>query len=432
MRINRLTSNKKLKQNRILIFSGGRVVPVTRFKHILLKLHNKYRQMAGASNMNKMVWDDSLSEQAKIWIHHCEFKHKYGPGENLAFDSRVKSIGRYIKDALQQWHEENKGYDYDGKDCHPSGSCHYTQMVWAQTYKVGCAMEICRSMYARGQRVNNAWFLACFYDPKGNDATEYPFLKGKPCSKCKGKQKMKLAHSTARKQLKSNSDYQKRHYDLKAKKRAFKPGDAVWLYDNTRKVGVCQKLTSKWKGPYVVTKQIDDTTYFVRKSLKLPSKAYHIDRLLKYRVIFLNILVLIKTEVIPIDKYKQQLLDLHNDYRSIQHGSDMQELTWSNELAQEAQDWIKSCRFEHQKKGRGENLGFQAMPEQTIEQDVNISVKAWYDEIKSYRYGPHSCGSSCHYTQDDSANCAVWLKAGECARNPNYMNTNCRKSCGRC
>lgn len=34
--------------------------------------------------------------------------------------------------------------------------------------------------------------------------------------------------------------------------------------------------------------------------------------------------------------------------------------------------------------------------------------------------------------QDDNASCGVWFKAGECARNPSFMNDNCRKSCGRC
>jgi hypothetical protein len=69
------------------------------------------------------------------------------------------------------------------------------------------------------------------------------------------------SHILARKHLKQNSEYQKRHYDLKAVKRTLQVGQPVWLYDASKKVGVCHKLTSKWKGPYVITRKLDDITY---------------------------------------------------------------------------------------------------------------------------------------------------------------------------
>lgn len=95
--------------------------------------------------------------------------------------------------------------------------------------------------------------------------------------------KLIKAHETARKNLKKNSDYQKRHYDLKATKRKFEVGQAVWLYDSSKKPKVCHKLTLKWKGPYIIVRRIDDVTYLVKRSKKTPAKAYHIDRLLPYR-----------------------------------------------------------------------------------------------------------------------------------------------------
>ncbi|CAG2230871.1 unnamed protein product [Mytilus edulis] len=94
---------------------------------------------------------------------------------------------------------------------------------------------------------------------------------------------MSKSHVLARKHLKQNSEYQKRHYDLKAVKRELQVGQAVWLYDASKKKGICHKLTSKWKGPYVVTRKIDDITYLVRRSKKQPGKVYHIDRLLPYQ-----------------------------------------------------------------------------------------------------------------------------------------------------
>ena len=95
--------------------------------------------------------------------------------------------------------------------------------------------------------------------------------------------KFAQVHEKAREHLKKSSDYQKKHYDIKSEKRSLEKGQAVWLYDTTRRVGVCHKLTSKWKGPYVVVKKIDDLTYMVKKSKKQHAKVYHIDRLLPYK-----------------------------------------------------------------------------------------------------------------------------------------------------
>jgi hypothetical protein len=90
-------------------------------------------------------------------------------------------------------------------------------------------------------------------------------------------------HTIARKSLRKNTAYQKRHYDIKAKKRSFSVGQAVWLYNPIRRIGVCSKLTCKWKGPYVITRKLDDITYLVKSGLKLKPKVYHIDRLIPYK-----------------------------------------------------------------------------------------------------------------------------------------------------
>lgn len=96
-------------------------------------------------------------------------------------------------------------------------------------------------------------------------------------------QKMKYAHDVARTNLKRNTQYQKRHYDVKSKTRSFNIGQAVWLSDLTRKIGVCHKLSPKWKGPFIITRKIDDVTCIVKKTKKQTAKAYHVDRLMPYR-----------------------------------------------------------------------------------------------------------------------------------------------------
>jgi hypothetical protein len=94
---------------------------------------------------------------------------------------------------------------------------------------------------------------------------------------------LKEIHGIARNNLKQAAVYQKRHYDLKAKKRLFKKGQPVWTYEPARKAGICNKLTSPWKGPFIIEKQIDDVTYRVKKSARQPSGIYHVDRLVLYQ-----------------------------------------------------------------------------------------------------------------------------------------------------
>jgi hypothetical protein len=96
------------------------------------------------------------------------------------------------------------------------------------------------------------------------------------------KNKLEQNHAITRKSLKRVSQYQKRRYDLKAKKQSFKKGQSVWIYEPTRKIGVCSKFASKWKGPFIVEKKIDDVTYRVKRNTRQPSSVYHVGRLALY------------------------------------------------------------------------------------------------------------------------------------------------------
>ncbi|XP_053373971.1 uncharacterized protein LOC128546713 [Mercenaria mercenaria] len=83
-----------------------------------------------------------------------------------------------------------------------------------------------------------------------------------------------LAHQVARKTLKKNAIYRKKYYDQRSHKRTFKEKDIVWLYNPTRKVGVCSKLSPKWKGPCLIIQKIDDTTYVIKQSAKSKGKIW--------------------------------------------------------------------------------------------------------------------------------------------------------------
>uniref|UniRef100_A0A8C8BPL9 Cysteine rich secretory protein LCCL domain containing 2 n=1 Tax=Otus sunia TaxID=257818 RepID=A0A8C8BPL9_9STRI len=163
----------------------------------ILMLHNKLRGQVYpvASNMEYMTWDDELERSAHAWAQQCIWDH--GPsalirsiGQNLAVH-----WGRYRSPAfhVQSWYDEVKDYTYPyPHECNPwcpekcTGSMctHYTQIVWATTNKIGCAVNVCKQMNVWGEIWENAVYLVCNYSPKGNWIGEAPYKTGRPCSEC--------------------------------------------------------------------------------------------------------------------------------------------------------------------------------------------------------------------------------------------------------
>ncbi|XP_010596124.1 cysteine-rich secretory protein LCCL domain-containing 2 isoform X2 [Loxodonta africana] len=166
-------------------------------KEEILRLHNKLRGQVypAASNMEYMTWDEELEKSAAAWAQGCIWEH--GPtsllvsiGQNLAVHwGRYRSPGFHV----QSWYDEVKDYTYPyPHECNPwcpercSGTMctHYTQIVWATTNKVGCAVHTCRRMNVWGDMWENAVYLVCNYSPKGNWIGEAPYKNGRPCSEC--------------------------------------------------------------------------------------------------------------------------------------------------------------------------------------------------------------------------------------------------------
>ncbi|XP_067679225.1 serotriflin-like isoform X5 [Haliotis asinina] len=155
-----------------------------KYKTLLLKLHNDARGNEGGSDMNELVWDDQLEQEASAWANRCVFAHQYkGRGENLAFNTNKYPESELTEIAFKGWFDEKNIYSYGQYSC--GASCHYTQLVWATTRRVGCAMKRCEYL---AQATANAWYLVCFYDPAGNKMGKKPYQKGSSCSKCRDDQ----------------------------------------------------------------------------------------------------------------------------------------------------------------------------------------------------------------------------------------------------
>ncbi|NWU99202.1 GLIP1 protein, partial [Upupa epops] len=158
-----------------------------------VRAHNEFRSKVNppASNMLRMSWDAALAKTAKAWAKKCRFRHniylKIPRKVHPTFTSAGENIwtgtatGFSVDAALRMWFKEVRNYDFNTNMC--TGVCgHYTQVVWAESYKVGCAVHFCNAVENFPGLFRAAHFV-CDYGPAGNYPRK-PYKAGRPCSGC--------------------------------------------------------------------------------------------------------------------------------------------------------------------------------------------------------------------------------------------------------
>ncbi|KAH3736563.1 cysteine-rich venom protein latisemin-like [Dreissena polymorpha] len=149
-------------------------------QQLILDAHNTARRgvTPTASNMQLMTWDVSLANIAQRWADNCSNAHekpsykrcdfgRFSVGQNLAYGYSSWT------GAIEGWAKEKKDFTY-GTDNKNKVVGHYTQMVWAQTSKVGCGYAVC----------NGRPYYVCNYGPAGNYMGEQPYANGTTCAMC--------------------------------------------------------------------------------------------------------------------------------------------------------------------------------------------------------------------------------------------------------
>ncbi|CAO2581649.1 Glioma pathogenesis-related protein 1 [Lemmus lemmus] len=147
-----------------------------------VQTHNQRRSKVNptARNMMYMSWDPELARIAKMWTKVCQFEHN--PRLKSRLHPNFTAVGENIwtgsltlfsvSSAISSWYDEIKYYNFRTGRC--TGVCgHYTQVVWADSYKVGCAVQFC----PRGPSTN------CLLLHRGNYLT-LPYKQGTTCSDC--------------------------------------------------------------------------------------------------------------------------------------------------------------------------------------------------------------------------------------------------------
>jgi len=161
-------------------------------KREIVRLHNEYRRQAGSSDMKLMSWDDKVAAIAEEYVKQCSFEHSADSfrktddftylGENLykgwTSSSVLSATG--VNSSGVSWHNEIDDYTYATDSC--SRVCgHYTQMVWADTHKIGCGASFCQDS---DPRFHHSIIVSCNYGPGGNYVGRKPFQKGASCTQC--------------------------------------------------------------------------------------------------------------------------------------------------------------------------------------------------------------------------------------------------------
>lgn len=127
--------------------------------------HNPARTQVG---VGPMTWNTTLATYAQNYanqrIGDCNLIHSTGDyGENLAKGYGSTFTGT---DAVNLWIAEKPYYNYYSNDCVGGECLHYTQVVWRNSVRVGCARVQCN---------NGWWFVICNYDPPGNYVGQRPY-----------------------------------------------------------------------------------------------------------------------------------------------------------------------------------------------------------------------------------------------------------------
>lgn len=145
--------------------------------------HNQVRASVVTSTpLPPLVWDSALAATAAAWVAQCKdlqaptglidhnanrsVGYPYYVGENV-YGTTGSATSTTGQQAVNAWAAERANYNYATNTC--TGVCgHYTQIVWRNTTKVGCAIGNCPNLTYRTS-------VVCDYGPGGNYVGQLPY-----------------------------------------------------------------------------------------------------------------------------------------------------------------------------------------------------------------------------------------------------------------
>ncbi|KAF7234290.1 hypothetical protein EG68_12053 [Paragonimus skrjabini miyazakii] len=163
-----------------------RATTSTADKTELLTLHNDLRQallvcdysdQEQPSSLPDLTWDTNLETKAQTLADQCQCDSQSIADRSVtSYDYVGQNVAAAdnVTGAFQIWLNEQMGYTLGAYTC-ASTAGHYTQLVWADTTHVGCAVADCASL-------SNLQLVVCNYGPAGNRAGRAPYVSLGGCS----------------------------------------------------------------------------------------------------------------------------------------------------------------------------------------------------------------------------------------------------------
>ncbi|XP_053918342.1 cysteine-rich venom protein TEL1-like [Cuculus canorus] len=155
----------------------------------ILEQFNEIRRsvVPPARNMLQMVWSEKAARNAQKWANMCEMRVSPRDqrvldgvicGENILLSSNPKTW----PEAIQVWNSQSSNFKYGyGATTKNANIESYTQLIWYNSYEVGCGVAYC-------PKDQFSYFYVCQYCPAGNNAMQIatPYKSGPKCADCPG------------------------------------------------------------------------------------------------------------------------------------------------------------------------------------------------------------------------------------------------------
>ncbi|MCA1825634.1 MAG: CAP domain-containing protein [Myxococcales bacterium] len=126
--------------------------------------------------LTPLTWSADAAAVALAWAQNCTYQHNQNRGlrgENIAANGPSGSWS--LQGVVDAWAGEAADYDLANNSCASGKECgHYTQLVWRDTTRAGCAHATCnRNSPFAGISTWDFW--VCDYEPPGNVVGQKPY-----------------------------------------------------------------------------------------------------------------------------------------------------------------------------------------------------------------------------------------------------------------
>jgi pathogenesis-related protein 1 len=138
----------------------------------ITRFHNQARATVGVAGL---TWDPAIAATAAAYAANCVFQHSgtSGLGENLG--AYAPPGGHTASGPVNDWIAESANYNYANNSCAAGAVCgHYTQVVWRNSSRLGCAVQSC-STNSPFMGFPNWEIWVCNYAPPGNVVGQKPY-----------------------------------------------------------------------------------------------------------------------------------------------------------------------------------------------------------------------------------------------------------------